>query len=90
MSKIIGIARTSFTGSNGTQVEGTTLYFTDPIDPKRGQGAIGGKVFLSVAKLAALNFRPAVNQDVQILYNRFGKVASIILVDPLDDGPEVD
>ena len=81
MSKIIGIARTSFTGSDGTPVEGTTLYFTDPIDPKRGQGAIGGKVFLSVAKLADLGFTPAVGQEITLFYNRYGKVATIKLDD---------
>ena len=38
MSKIIGTANSSFKGNDGTQITGTTVYTTEPIDPKRGQG----------------------------------------------------
>ena len=38
---------------------------------------------MSAAKLAALDFVPAVNQTVEIYYNRFGKVATLRLVDDI-------
>ena len=66
MSKIIGTANSSFKGNDGTQITGTTVYTTEPIDPKRGQGESADHFFLSAAKLAALDFTPAVGQDVTV------------------------
>lgn len=83
--KIIGVKNTSFTGSDGTQVEGMTFYATEAIDAKRGHGERAERFFLSKAKLAALDFTPAVGQETEVLYNRYGKIAALKLVDP-DDG----
>ncbi len=85
MSKIIGTANSSFKGNDGTQITGTTVYTTEPIDPKRGQGESADHFFLSAAKLAALDFTPAVGQDVTVFYNRYGKVATIKLNDEVLD-----
>lgn len=62
MSKIIGTANSSFKGNEGTQITGTILHVTDPIDPKRGQGESADHFFLSAAKLVALDFTPAVGR----------------------------
>ena len=81
MSKVIGVSPTSFKGSDGTMVSGTTIYVSEPINPKRGQGESAEHFFLSAAKLADLVFSPAVGQEISVLYNRYGKVVTIKLDD---------
>ena len=87
MSRIIGTARTSFKGQDGTLVEGTTIYVADPIDPSRGEGESAERYFLSKAKLTGLGFPVAVGQEVELLFNKFGKIASMKL---LDDALDID
>lgn len=86
--KIIGIEQLSFKGNDGTQVEGETLYGTETIDPKRGTGERADHFFMSKAKLAALDFTPTLGQTVEVLYNKFGKVAALRLV--ADDSGIID
>lgn len=85
MPKIIGISNTSFTPKDSTTpIEGTTFYTTEPIDSKNGAGSKGDKFFLTRAKLSALDFTPAIGQEVEVLYNKFGKVATIRLLNDLE------
>lgn len=81
MSKIIGIIPTRFTAKNGDQISGTTIYLTTPIDPKRGKGEESERVFLSTAKCEALDFQLVVGIEVEVLFNRFGKVQILRQVD---------
>lgn len=81
MSKVIGIEEIHFTGKNGDEVHGKRVHFTDNIDADRGVGEAADKVFLSAAKLAALDFAPAVGQDIDILYDRYGRVKAIRVVE---------
>lgn len=83
--KIIGIENLSFKGSDGTQIDGVTIYGTEPIDPKRGDGERAERFFMSKAKLAALDFTPAPGQTAEVFYNRFGKVATLRLSVSDDD-----
>lgn len=80
-SKIIGIEEIRFMGKDGKEVVGKRIHFTDPIDAGRGIGDAGDKIFLSAAKLAALDFAPAVGMDVDILYDRGGRVKAVNVVD---------
>ena len=90
MSRIVGIAKSSFTAGDGKQVTGTTIYVVEPLDPKKGQGERADHYFLSAAKLGDLGFTPMVGQEVTILFNRYGKVATLKLDDPLDQGEVID
>lgn len=81
MSKIIGTATTAFDTKDGKRIEGTTVYTVEPIDPKRGTGEAGDHFFLSKAKLAALDFKPAVGQEITIFYNKYGKASTLRLID---------
>lgn len=88
MAKIIGVADTQFTPKDSDKpITGKTLYATEAMDPKRGQGETADRFFLSSAKLAALDFDPAPGQTVDILYNKYGRVATMKLV---DDDTEID
>lgn len=84
MSTIIGIVATSFTPKDASDpITGETLYITEPIDPKRGMGHTADRLFLSTAKLGSLDFAPAVGQEVEVYYNKFGKVGTLkLLADP--------
>lgn len=80
MAKIIGILDTSFKTKDGVQIEGKTFFATEPIDPKRGEGLSAERFFLSKNKLETLDFTPAVGQDVDVFFNRFGKVSTLKLL----------
>ena len=78
MATIIGVNTISFQGKDGNLVEGTNLYTTAPLDPaKGGSGCSAEKFFLSQARLAELDFTPKVGDEVEVLFNRFGKVATV-------------
>lgn len=81
--KILGIESTSFTSKDGVKISGKTFFVTEPLSPNKGEGSSAERFFMSAAKLAALDFTPAVGQEVTVLYNRFGKVAALSLVDSL-------
>lgn len=80
MSKIIGCERKSFTTKEGDTIEGTSLYITDKIPPQRGEGCTADRIFLSKNKLNDLSFVPVVGMDIEVLYNKYGKVSTIRLI----------
>lgn len=84
-SKLIGIKPKSFTTPEGKTIEGADAYLTRGINPERGQGEEAERIFLSKAKLAALDFKPTPGQTVEVFYNRYGKVETMRLVDDTVD-----
>lgn len=80
---IVGVVSTSFkTKDNDRTIEGKMIYVTTPIDPKRnGQGVATDRFFLSEDRIKTLDFVPAPGQIVEVLYNRFGKIATLKFVD---------
>ena len=81
MAKIVGIIKTSFIPKDSdTPVEGMKVYTSEPID-QRGEGVSTDSFFLSKKKLSALNFTLSLNQEVEILYTKWGKVGSLRLID---------
>ena len=84
MSKIIGCEHKNFTTKEGDTIEGVSLYVTDKIPPQRGEGCTGDRIFLSKNKLADLPFVPAVGMEVEVLYNKYGKVSTIRLIADAD------
>lgn len=84
MAKIMGLERKSFTTKEGDTIEGTSLYITDKIPPQRGEGCTADRIFLSKNKLNDLSFVPAVRMDIEVLYNKYGKVSTIRLIADAD------
>ena len=80
MAKIMGLEQKSFTTKEGDTIEGVSIYITDKIPPQRGEGCMGDRIFLSKNKLNDLPFVPAVGMEVEVLYNKFGKVSTIRLI----------
>lgn len=75
MARVIGMRKSSFTGNDGELVKGTTFYLTYPLtgDGAAGQGA--DRAFLTEAKLSNSPVIPKIGDDVEIVYNRYGKAS---------------
>ncbi|MBE6611981.1 MAG: hypothetical protein E7632_05775 [Ruminococcaceae bacterium] len=74
MPKIIGIKLMCFTPKDGNKVEGAMIYATEPLRGDKASGEEAFSFFLSQAKLDAQTFTLKVGQEVDLLYNRYGKV----------------
>lgn len=87
MARIVGTKPTSFTPKDSdTPITGTTIYLTEPLPPKGGGvGDSADHIFLSTAKLDLLDFNPRPGQVIEVMYNRYGKPATLILKDEVID-----
>lgn len=74
--KIIGIRPSSFTGTDGQQVNGLNIYMTGPLD--KGEGLEALRVFVTSDKVSAWPYRPHVGDEVEVVYNRYGKCQEIV------------
>lgn len=74
--KVIGFRYVDFTGQDGRPVRGMSLYLSQQIS-KNGSGEAAEKVFLSERLLNVLSVTPALGDEVEPVYNRFGKVVDI-------------
>lgn len=72
---IVGIRSTSFTGTDGNKVEGTTLFYE--MQNQYVTGVETGKVFIGKTLAQNLTYQPSVGDVCQLFYNRFGKVSDI-------------
>lgn len=81
--KIIGIKPTvyDFVDKSGRQIhsEGVTLFLSNPMTRPGCVGVSAESVYLSSTKLGS--YAPAIGDEVEIFYNRFGKVSAIQPVD---------
>lgn len=73
---IIGIRPSSFKGDDGTQVIGQNIYMTYSLD--RGEGDGAERVFVTNERLAQWPYRPTVGDEVDVIYNRYGKCQEIV------------
>lgn len=85
MAKIIGIEHCSFKTKDGETISDDRIHYTEPVDARRGVGEAGDHFFLSTERLAALSFTPAPNQEVELRWNRYGKVISLTLLGEIMD-----
>lgn len=91
MSTIVGIMQTAFQPKDSaTTIEGVTVHVTDPISRERGEGVATDHFFLTADKLKALTFKPAVGQEIEVLYTKWGKVGTLRLNGTPNTGTEID
>lgn len=78
MSKIIGIREVKFTSKDdGREIRGKSIFATYKLDaPGVGEGC--DKLFVSDSAWFDLPYQPKVGDEVSIIYNRYGKVASFL------------
>lgn len=76
--KVIGYKRNNFQTKEGNTVTGLNLYLAAPVSGPDAEGLTAERIYMSDAKLAKCGYKPRVNDEVTVLYNRFGKPESII------------
>lgn len=72
---LLGLKKVSFTAADGKVVDGTTLYVAYDADGVEGMAT--DKLFVTAAKMPKKDL--VVGNDLDIFFNRFGKVDSIIV-----------
>lgn len=71
--KVVGFRKVDFRAENGSQISGTRLYCTFEDEKVSGVGTEA--FFVSDAKL---DFVPAVGDEIQVIYNKYGKVDRVV------------
>lgn len=74
--KVIGIREVNFTTPDGKQISGYSLFCSYPISGN-GQGVAVDRVFLSDKKIAACCYLPELDDEINVHYNRWGKVETV-------------
>ena len=83
-TRIIGAERSCFLPrTGGEEVKGFNLYLTSEIAKDKGAGSRVERLYLSDAKASAwgIDAIDLVGHTVQALYNRWGKLASLVVID---------
>lgn len=76
--KVIGFYEKSFSGWDGTLVEGVNIYYTYPL--KSGTGFGSSKVFVTCNRLSSFGYYPSIDDDIEFDYNRHGRITGIRLI----------
>ena len=71
---VAGWRRVDFTGQDKKVVRGRTYYLSKLIAANQGEGVEFDKAFFSDERLAAMSYQPAIGDQVEVLYNRFGRI----------------
>lgn len=79
--KVTGYQMLSFTGKDGEKISGMNLYLSRSIPTDKGAGDATERIFLSDARMKRMELDAAklLGADVDVLYNRFGKVAEVVV-----------
>lgn len=72
---IVGYRDMSFKGNDGSDVTGRQFFFV--MNDPQVQGQVAGKFFLSSAALGNIGYIPTIGDEVEVYYNRYGKVSQI-------------
>lgn len=78
---VIGFVKADFKGQDGNLVKGYNLFLTYNL-PENGQGVGCERVYITDDKLARCGYQPNVGDEVDLMYNRFRKVAAIMPINP--------
>lgn len=74
--KLIGFRNADFVSKDGRTVCGVSLFVSSPI-AANGSGEAAMKVFVTQRLMDSVGYQPCVGDDVEFLYNRFGKVIEL-------------
>lgn len=77
--EVIGIKRCDFRANDGNQISGYQIFAIKPIE-KNGDGYEAEKLFLSDQKVLGGSVVPAVGKEIEVTYNKYGKVDKIVEV----------
>lgn len=78
--KVVGFYKKAFTAQDGRTISGINLYTGKPIE-RDGEGVcMVNRDFVSDSKLGRYGYVPKIGDDIQITYDRNGKVTDIQLL----------
>lgn len=70
---VVGYRKVDFTGKDGQQVKGTSLFCSTNIT-ENGSGIATEKFWLTPKLLDDTGYTPAVGDEIDISFNKYGKV----------------
>lgn len=77
--KVIGFSERSFTAKDtGALIEGMNIYVT--FENKRTTGSACDRLYVSRQRLDDCDYYPSIGDDIELQYNRFGKIIGIRLI----------
>lgn len=77
--KVIGFSERSFTSQDtGALIEGMNIYVS--YENSRTTGCACERLYVSRHRLDECGYHPSLGDDIEPLYNRFGKITGIRLV----------
>ncbi len=74
--KVCGYRRVEFNAQDGKHISGVSVFCSYPIT-KNGDGVGFEKIFMSDNKLGQWGYYPEIGDEINVSYNRFGKVDSV-------------
>ena len=74
---VLGIRKKSFTGNDGANISGLDLHLMG-VDSSV-EGNFVDRIFVSEKKLG--NYNPQLGDEIDIRYNRFGKIDRVELIE---------
>lgn len=77
--RVIGLRQVDFKATDGSKIQGLSIYVTFPIE-KDGTGDASDKLFLSASKVVMMEKIPQVGDEINVTYNRWGKVDTITII----------
>ena len=76
--KVIGFVESSFTAKDtGAVIEGMNIFVT--FENKRTTGSACDRLYVSRQRLEECGYYPSIGDDIEPLYNRYGKISGIRL-----------
>ena len=77
--KVIGFSERSFTAKDtGALIEGMNIFVT--FENKSTTGLACERFFISQKRLDECGYNPSLGDDIEVLYNRYGKITGISLI----------
>ena len=78
--KVIGYSEHSFTAKDtGALIEGMYIFVT--FENSRTTGSACDRFFVSRKRLDECDYSPCLGDNIELLYNRYGKITGIRLID---------
>ena len=72
--KVIGFSERSFTSKDsGAVIDGMNIFVT--FETNRTTGLACDRIFISRYRLDQCGYKPSVGDDIEIQYNRYGKIS---------------
>lgn len=74
--KVIGFSESSFTAKDtGAVIEGMNIFVT--FESSRVTGTACDRLYVSRNRLEECGYYPSIGDDIEPMYNRYGKIAGI-------------